>query len=149
MSINDIKNERRKVETRYHSRNGAKLKSHIISKKINIIKMKKTLILVTMLLTFGFLNAQKIYSESVASRADVKVYVETVESRADLLVYKEDVSSRATGNDGVWYFESVKSRADKSIYFEEVASRADLIICFTNVKSRAGWKNSAKKSLMY
>ncbi len=111
--------------------------------------MKKLLILATFLLTFGLANAQKVYSEDVASRADIKVYVETVESRADLIVYKESVASRATGNEGVWYFESVKSRADKSIYFESVASRADLKICFTDVKSRAGWKNSAKKSLMY
>lgn len=112
-------------------------------------KMKNLLILAFMPFTIGVVNAQKVYTENVASRADVKVYVETVESRADLLVFKESVASRATGNDGVWYFESIASRADKSIYFENVASRADLKICFTDVRSRAGWKNSSKKSLMY
>ena len=96
-------------------------------------KMKNLLILAIMPFTIGVVKAQKVYTENVASRADVKVYVETVESRADLLVFKE----------------SVDSRADKSIYFENVASRADLKICFTDVRSRAGWKNSSKKSLMY
>mgnify|MGYP006092692099 CR=1 FL=1 len=112
-------------------------------------RMKNLLILSTILFSFNFANAQKIYTENVASRADIIVYVETVASRADLIVFKEDVASRATGNQGVWYFESVKSRANKSIYFENVASRADLKICFTSVKSRAGWKNSSKKSLLY
>ena len=77
--------------------------------------MKNLLILAIMLFTVKAAKAQKVYTESVASRADIKVYVETVESRADLLVYKESVASRATGNNGVWYFESVASRADKSI----------------------------------
>jgi len=119
------------------------------NKNLKNNKMKNLLILAIMLFTIKEANAQKVYTESVASRADIKVYVETVESRADLLVYKESVASRATGNEGVWYFESVASRADKSIYFESVASRADLKICFTDVKSRAGWKNASKKSLMY
>jgi hypothetical protein len=111
--------------------------------------MKKSIMAFSLFLISNYGISQKVYTESVASRADIKVYVETVESRADLIVYKESVASRATGNEGVWYFEEVKSRADKSIYFEEVASRADLKICFTDVKSRAGWKNSSKKSLMY
>ena len=111
--------------------------------------MKKSIMAFSLFLISNYGISQKVYTESVASRADIKVYVETVESRADLIVYKESVASRATGNEGVWYFEEVKFRADKSIYFEEVASRADLKICFTDVKSRAGWKNSSKKSLMY
>ena len=64
--------------------------------------MKNLFILATMLLMCISANAQKVYTEDVASRADIKVYVETVESRADLLVYKESVASRATGNEGVW-----------------------------------------------
>lgn len=111
--------------------------------------MKNILVLLLLLLSYNSLQAQKIFTENVASRADIKVYVETVESRADILVYKESVASRATGNTGVWYFEGVKSRSDKSIYFEDVASRADLKIFFTDVKSRAGWKNMSKKNLLY
>jgi len=142
--------QNKRVETSQpHKKQGAFRKSIRVGTKFKNKNMKNLLILATMLLTFGFAKAQKIYTESVASRADVKVYVETVESSADLIVYKESFASRASGNVGVWYFESVASRADKSIYFENVASRADLIICFTNVKSRAGWKKTSKKSLMY
>ncbi|MFM7682786.1 MAG: DUF6150 family protein, partial [Bacteroidota bacterium] len=46
-----------------------------------------------MLLTFGFANAQKIYSVDNQAYADVKVFVVDNQAYADLLVYK--VSNQA------------------------------------------------------
>ena len=66
--------------------------------------MKNLLILATMLLTFGFVNAQKIYAVNRESYADVKVFVVDRESYADLLVYKVDRESYAGKNDGKWFF---------------------------------------------
>lgn len=104
-----------------------------------------------LIVAYGGLKAQKIYSTNVESRADIKVFVETVESRADLIVYKTKVASRAKKEDnrGIWFFEDVESRADKTIFFEDVESRADLKIYFTDVESRAGWRNPSKKYLLY
>ena len=50
--------------------------------------MKKLFILAVMLLSFGFANAQKVYSINNESYANVKVYVVSNEAYADLLVYK-------------------------------------------------------------
>ena len=82
--------------------------------------MKNLLILATMLLTFGFANAQKIFSVSNQAYADVKVFV--VDNQA---------------------------YADKKIFFVSNQAYADLKIFFVNNQAYAGWKNASKKSLMY
>lgn len=65
-------------------------------------------------------NAQKVFSVNFVSQADVKVYVVKYESQADLKVFKL-----------------------------KYASQADLKIFFVDYESKAGWRNYAKKSLMY
>jgi hypothetical protein len=57
--------------------------------------MKNLLILAIFLFTIGVANAQKVYTESVASRADKSIYFENVASRADLKICFTDVKSRA------------------------------------------------------
>jgi hypothetical protein len=57
--------------------------------------------------------------------------------------------SRAGNNAGKWFFVDYESRADKKIFFVDYESRADLKIYFVEYESRAGWKNNAKKHLMY
>ena len=92
---------------------------------------------------------QKIYSVKYESQAQVKVFVVKYESQADLLVYKVAYESQAGQNDGKWFFVDYESRADKKIFFVDYESRADLKIFFVDYESRAGWKNNAKKHLMY
>ena len=53
------------------------------------------------------------------------------------------------GNEGLWHFVKYKSQADKKIFFVDYASQSDLKIFFVKYKSQAGWRNSAKKHLIY
>jgi hypothetical protein len=111
--------------------------------------MKKTLTLIALLLSFGWANAQKVYSVDYASQADVKVYVVDYESQADLKVYRVNYASQAKGNDGKWFSTDYASQADKKIYFVDYESQADLKIYFVDYESQAGWRKAAKKMLMY
>ena len=81
--------------------------------------------------------------------ADIKVFVVDYESQADLKVYKQKYESNADGNEGEWYFCDYESQADKTIYFVDYESQADLKIYFVDYESQAGWRNSAKKHLLY
>ena len=112
------------------------------------MKTKLYLSLVFILVSFVNSFAQKVYDTHSEARAKVKVFVVNNESRADLIVYTTNTASRAKGNKGIWFIEHTESRADKKICFVNTESRADLKVYFTNTESRAGWKNSAKKSLM-
>jgi hypothetical protein len=85
--------------------------------------MKKLFLMATMLLTLGFVNAQKIFSVSNQAFAGK--------------------------NDGKWYFVDNQAFADKKIYFVDNQAFADLKIYFVDNQAFAGWKNSSKKSLMY
>ena len=80
---------------------------------------------------------------------NVKVYVVDAAYQADLLVYKEGSSYQAVKNEGHWFFTSAAYQADKKIYFVDAAYQADLKIYFVDASYQAGWKNNAKKSLMY
>jgi hypothetical protein len=116
---------------------------------INISCMKQLITFILIMITFTIANAQKIYVTDTESWADIKVYVTDTESWADLVVYVEDTESWATGNKGIWYFTDTESWADKKIYYTDTQSWADLVIYFTDTQSWAGWKNTAKKYLLY
>jgi hypothetical protein len=110
--------------------------------------MKQVFIL--LLLFFGLkFNAQKVFSTQYSSQAEVKVFVCQYESQADLKVYKVEYESQASGNEGKWFFTKYGSQAKKKIYFVETESSADLKIFFVKYSSSAGWRNNAKKHLMY
>ena len=95
------------------------------------------------------LSAQKVYSVSYSSQAQVKVFVVKYESQADLLVYKVKYESQAGDNNGKWFFTQYESQAKKKIFFVDYESQADVKIFFVDYESQAGWKNSSKKALMY
>jgi hypothetical protein len=96
-----------------------------------------------------YISAQKVFSVKYSSQADVKVFVVNYESQADLLIYKVKYESQAGDNNGKWFFTQYESQAKKKIFFVDYESQADLKIFFVDYESRAGWKNSAKKQLMY
>ena len=56
--------------------------------------MKKLFILATMLLTFGFTNAQKVYKTSYKSEADKIIFVTEYKSEADMIVYETKYKSK-------------------------------------------------------
>ena len=111
--------------------------------------MKNKIFLVLVLLISAlYVNAQKVFDTPSESRADVKVFVVDKDYRADLIVYATNTASRANGNKGIWFIEHTESRANKKICFVNSESRADLKVFFTNTESRAGWRNQDKKILM-
>ena len=95
----------------------------------------------------GVARAQKIFSYN----ADIKVFVTDREYKADLVVYRTDRRYRADAaeNKGIWFFTDRRYDADKSIFFTDREYDADLIVYFTDREYRAGWKNAAKKYLLY
>lgn len=96
-------------------------------------------------------TAQKIYSVSAEYQADVKVFVVDQEYRADLIVYRTDKEYRAKAseNKGIWFICDQPYRADKKVFFTDREYRADLKVFFTDREYRAGWRNAAKKPLLY
>ena len=94
---------------------------------------------------------QKIFSADRAYNADIKVFVTDREYKADLVVYRTDRRYRADAaeNKGIWFFTDRRYDADKSIFFTDREYDADLIVYFTDREYRAGWKNAAKKYLLY
>lgn len=111
-------------------------------------QMKQIFIISGMLLGLQ-LSAQKVFSTQYASQAELKVFVCRYESQADLKVYKVQYGSQAEGNEGRWFFTQYGSQAQKKIYFTDTESSADLKIFFVKYSSSAGWRNNAKKHLMY
>ena len=93
--------------------------------------------------------AQKMYTVSYESQADVKVFVVDYESQADLKVFKVKYESQAGKNDGKWFFVQYESQADTKIYFVNYESQADVKIFFVDYESQAGWRNNQKKHLFY
>ena len=73
--------------------------------------MKNLLILATMLLSFGAVNAQKVYSVDYENQADVKVFVVQYENQAHLKVYKVKYENQAGNNDGKWFFTQYSNQA--------------------------------------
>jgi hypothetical protein len=111
-------------------------------------KMKKLILLVTMLLSFTMVDAQKIFSVSNQAYADVKVFVVDNQAYADLLVYKLSNQAYAGKNDGKWFFVENQAYADKKVYFVSNQAYADLKIYFVDNQAYAGWKNRSKIYLM-
>lgn len=94
-------------------------------------------------------SAQKVYVTDYESHAELKVFVSKTSDKADLLVYKVDRADATGENIGLWFFSEKKNEAGKKIYFVNYPSRADLVIFFVDEKSQAGWKNEAKKYLLF
>lgn len=113
------------------------------------IKMKKLVLISFLTLAATSLNAQKVFSVKYASQADVKVFVVKYESQADLKVYKVKYESQAGNNDGKWFFTDYESQAKKKIFFVDYESQADIKVFFVDYESQVGWRNSAKKQLLY
>lgn len=113
------------------------------------IMKNKIFILITLLFISFAMNAQKIYSEDAAYKADVKIYVVDAEYKADLLVYKVDAEYKAGKNDGKWFFVDATYKAEKKIYFVDAEYKADLKIYFVDAAYKASWKNKNKKHLLY
>ncbi len=118
-------------------------------KKYELFKMKKILIIITLLLVLGSAQAQKVYSVKYESQADVKIFVVKYESQADLKVYKVKYESQAGDNDGKWFFVDYENKAKNKVFFVDYESKADLKIFFVEYESKAGWNNNSKKHLMY
>ena len=113
------------------------------------IQTMRYILSLILFVTVQHISAQKVFSVKYSSQADLKVFVVNYESQADLLIYKVKYESQAGDNNGKWFFTQYESQAKKKIFFVDYESQADLKIFFVDYESRAGWKNSAKKQLMY
>ena len=111
--------------------------------------MKINIFCLIFIINFGSLTAQKIYSTSQSYKADFNVFVVENEYQADLKVYKVSRAYEARKNTGLWFFSTTPYNSDKKIYFCENEYEADLKVFFVDYKYQAGWKNSAKKYLLY
>ena len=117
--------------------------------KLNFDKMKKILILGSMLSSFAAIKAQKVFTVDYENQADVKVFVVNYENQADLKVFKVKYENQAGSNDGKWFFTQYSNQAKKKVYFVKYENQADLKIYFVDYENQAGWRNSSKKSLLY
>jgi hypothetical protein len=79
--------------------------------------MKKIIFFISIIFSFHFHNAQKIFSVKYESRADLKVFVVDYESQADLLVFKVKYESQTGKNDGKWFFVDYDKNLFKNIWF--------------------------------
>jgi hypothetical protein len=122
-----------------------KLWKHIL----DLHKIKTIFILTGMLLSFGSMNAQKVFSVDYENQADVKVFVVNYENQADLKVYKVKYENQAGDNDGKWFFTKYSNQAKKKIYFMKYENQADLKIYFVDYENQAGWRSLSKKMVMY
>jgi hypothetical protein len=104
--------------------------------------MKVILVAAFLLLTSGFIKAQKVFSVDYSNQADVKVFVVKYENQADLCVYKVEYSNQAEDNDGKWFFTDYENQSDKTIYFVNYENQADLNIFFVEYEDQAGWKST-------
>lgn len=105
---------------------------------INVYYMKTFVILLIFFTSIFFASAQKVYTTSNPSRADVKVFVVDKYYRADLIVFRtnKEYKSKANENRGIWFF------CDKEF-------KSDIKIHFVDKEYRAGWKNLSKKYLFF
>jgi len=111
--------------------------------------MKKSLLLILFLLISAiYANAQLVFSCENRYDADFKVFI--VENRydADLLVYKVD-NRYDVDKDGRWFFVENRYDADKKLWFAGNRYDADLLIFFVENRYDAGWKNRSKIHLIY
>jgi hypothetical protein len=64
-------------------------------------------------------------------------------------VYKVKYPNQVGQNDGRWFFTDYQNQASKSIFFVDYENQADLKIFFVSYENQAGWRNNAKRHLMY
>jgi hypothetical protein len=57
--------------------------------------------------------------------------------------------NQAGENNGKWFFTQYENQAKKSIFFVPYENQADLKIFFVDYENQAGWRNAAKKQLLY
>ena len=95
--------------------------------------------------------AQKMYSTTYKSQADIKIYVVNAEYKADIIVYRTEhkYEAVATENKGIWFFTEKNYEADKKVFFVDHEYEADLKVFFTDRKYKAEWRNYQKKPLLY
>ena len=91
----------------------------------------------------------KIFAVNYASQAELKVWVAPYEHQADLKVFKVPYQHQANDNEGKWFFTAHAHQAQKKIFYVKYRHQADLIIFFVPYAHRAGWKDNAKKHLLY
>ena len=123
----------------------------IMDRNMNVMLKRIAMFVMALAMVAGVARAQKIFSADRAYNADIKVFVTDREYKADLVVYRTDRRYRADAaeNKGIWFFTDRRYDADKSIFFTDREYDADLIVYFTDREYRAGWKNAAKKYLLY
>ena len=70
-------------------------------------------------------------------------------NRRNLKVFKVSREYEIKGNEGLWFFVNQEYKSEKKILFVDYQYQADLKVYFVDYKYQAGWKNSAKKYLLY
>ena len=121
---------------------------------VKIIKMRAIKL---HLLSFGLVLimplketiAQKVFATNYSYQSEIKVFVVNQEYQADLKVFKVRNDYEATGQNGKWFFTKYDYQAKKKIYFVDHEYQSDLKIFFVAQAYQAGWKNAAKKHLLY
>ena len=116
---------------------------------MSIAAVKKLFLLPFFVLGLSTVSAQKIFAVNYASQADLKVWVAPYEHQADLKVFKVPYQHQANDNEGKWFFTAHAHQAQKKIFYVKYRHQADLIIFFVPYAHRAGWKDNAKKHLLY
>ena len=111
--------------------------------------MKNSLLLITALLLSWSLSSQKVFSTDKSYRADIKIFIVNQDYQADLNVFKVSRKYEIKGNQGLWLFVDQDYKSEKKILFVDYQYQADLKVYFVDYKYQAGWKNSAKKHLLY
>ena len=111
--------------------------------------MKNSLLLIIALLLSTSLSSQKVFSTCKSHLADIKVFIVNQGYQADLKVFKVNQEYEIKGNQGLWFFVDQKYMSEKKILFVDYQYQADLMVYFVDYKYQAGWKNSAKKYLLY
>ena len=117
--------------------------------KINLLRMKKLILVIALVIASAPIKAQKVYSVDAAYKADVKVFVVDAAYKAALLVYKVEAAYKAGDNDGKWFFTDAAYKATKKIYFVDAAYKADIKVFIVDAAYKAGWKDKSKKHVMY
>jgi len=111
--------------------------------------VKNSLLLIIALLLSSPLSSQKVFSTSKSYQADIKVFIVNKDYQADLKVFKVSREYEIKGNEGFWFFVNQEYKSEKKILFVDYQYQADLKVYFVDYKYQAGWKNSAKKYLLY
>ena len=110
--------------------------------------IKKTLYVLSFLLTSQYVEAQQIYPADATWNLGIKVFVVDQPYKADLSVYKVEHNWQAKGNKGLWNIVERRYQADHIVIFVEHSWQADLNIYYCKNQYQAGWKNDKLKFLL-